>query len=238
VGYPNGFDAGDLTPIPRLTMAESVVNYLSRRHPREDAHLERAASTPPGARRSCVNLFNHRRATRECRHRVQELIYTKGAYAYGGYPDIDDLFLQQARERDVRKREAVLFKIQQLTIDRAMFVRSWTFALWGSGRASPSTRSRRSTIPRSRRTRHADQGLERRTSPWPDDRSTNLPEGAGQAAASPPEHRHPARARGRQGRDRLVRRGRAVGHRDAVRLALDPGRESPLGMRVRPAHHA
>ena len=52
---------------------------------------------------------------------MQELIYSKGAYAYGGYPDIDDLFLQQARERDVRKREALLFKIQQLTIDRVMF---------------------------------------------------------------------------------------------------------------------
>jgi hypothetical protein len=29
--------------------------------------------------------------------------------------------VQQERERDVKKREALLFKIQQLTIDRAMF---------------------------------------------------------------------------------------------------------------------
>ena len=48
-------------------------------------------------------------------------MYSKGQYAYGGYPDIDDLFLQQARERDPRKREAILFRIQQLTIDRVMF---------------------------------------------------------------------------------------------------------------------
>ena len=53
--------------------------------------------------------------------RVESFIYSKGGYAYGGYPDIDDMFLQQARERDVRKREALLHKIQQLTIDRAMF---------------------------------------------------------------------------------------------------------------------
>jgi len=53
--------------------------------------------------------------------RVQEFMYSKGGYAYGGYPDIDDLFQQQARERDVRKREALLYRIQQLTIDRAMF---------------------------------------------------------------------------------------------------------------------
>jgi hypothetical protein len=53
--------------------------------------------------------------------RVQEFIYSKGSYAYGGYPDIDDLFVQQANERDVKKREAMLHKIQQLSIDRAMF---------------------------------------------------------------------------------------------------------------------
>jgi len=53
--------------------------------------------------------------------RVEAFMYSKGSYAYGGYPDIDDLFPQQARERDGKKREALLYKIQQLTIDRAMF---------------------------------------------------------------------------------------------------------------------
>jgi peptide/nickel transport system substrate-binding protein len=48
-------------------------------------------------------------------------MYSKGGFAYGGYPEIDDLFLQQARERDRAKREALLHKIQQLTIDRVMF---------------------------------------------------------------------------------------------------------------------
>ena len=54
--------------------------------------------------------------------RVEAFIYSKGSYAYGGYPDIDELFLQQSKERDVAKREALLHKIQQLTIDRAMFL--------------------------------------------------------------------------------------------------------------------
>ena len=53
--------------------------------------------------------------------RVEAFIYSKGAYAYGGYPDIDELFLQQAGERDAKKREAILDKIQQLTIDRSMY---------------------------------------------------------------------------------------------------------------------
>ena len=48
-------------------------------------------------------------------------MYSKGSYAYGGYPDLDDLFVQQARERDTSKREALLFRIQQLSIDRVMF---------------------------------------------------------------------------------------------------------------------
>ena len=48
-------------------------------------------------------------------------MYSKGSYAYGGYPDIDELFQQQARERDPARREALLHRIQQLTIDRAMF---------------------------------------------------------------------------------------------------------------------
>src|SRR6266508_4435943 len=53
--------------------------------------------------------------------RVESFIYSKGASAYGGYPDIDELFQQQGRERNPGKREALLHRIQQLTIDRVMF---------------------------------------------------------------------------------------------------------------------
>src|SRR5258705_5551129 len=53
--------------------------------------------------------------------RVESFIYSKGAYAFGGHPDLDELFLKQAGERDPKKREAMLFQIQQATIDRAMF---------------------------------------------------------------------------------------------------------------------
>src|SRR5215510_1917028 len=53
--------------------------------------------------------------------RVESFIQSKGDYAYGGYPDIDDLFKQQASERDAAKREALLHRIQQLTVDRAMY---------------------------------------------------------------------------------------------------------------------
>jgi len=53
--------------------------------------------------------------------RVESFMYSKGTYAYGGYPDIDELFQQQRQERDRAKREAILHHIQQLTVERVMF---------------------------------------------------------------------------------------------------------------------
>jgi len=53
--------------------------------------------------------------------RAEAFMCSKGTYAYGGYPDIDELFQQQAVERDSTKREALLHRIQQLTIEHVMF---------------------------------------------------------------------------------------------------------------------
>ncbi|HUI35532.1 MAG TPA: hypothetical protein VLX67_08400 [Stellaceae bacterium] len=53
-----------------------------------------------------------------------------------------DFLPRQASARDAKDREAMLFKIQQLTIDRAMFVPIMALrALMGLGRASPEMRS-------------------------------------------------------------------------------------------------
>jgi len=136
-GYPNGLDAGDLVPIPPFfTMAEAVVNYLKAVGIRTKMRpMERAAFYAAWREKKLRGLFitgvgNSGNAA----SRVQEFIYSKGSYAYGGYPDIDDLFQQQARERDVRKREALLHRIQQLTIDRVMFAPIMDFrALMGVG---------------------------------------------------------------------------------------------------------
>jgi len=136
-GYPNGLDAGELVPIPPFfTTAEAVVNDLNAVGIRVKMRtLERAAFYAAWREKKLRGLFitgvgNSGNAA----SRVQEFIYSKGSYAYGGYPDIDDLFQQQARERDPRKREALLHKIQQLTIDRAMFAPIMDFrALMGVG---------------------------------------------------------------------------------------------------------
>jgi peptide/nickel transport system substrate-binding protein len=136
-GYPNGLDAGELVPIPPFfTMAEAVVTYLNAVGIRVKMRtLERAAFYAAWREKKLRGLFiTGAGNSGNAASRVQEFIYSKGSYAYGGYPDIDDLFLQQARERDVRKREALLYRIQQLTIDRAMFAPIMDFrALMGVG---------------------------------------------------------------------------------------------------------
>jgi len=136
-GYPNGLDAGELVPIPPFfTMGEAVVNDLNSVGIRVRMRtMERAAFYSAWREKKLRGLFvtgvgNSGNAA----SRVQEFIYSKGGYAYGGYPDIDDLFLQQARERDPKKREVLLFKIQQITIDRVMFAPIMDFrALMGVG---------------------------------------------------------------------------------------------------------
>jgi peptide/nickel transport system substrate-binding protein len=123
-GYPNGLDAGEFASIPGFpTVAESVVNALNAAGIRVRLRpMERAAFYAAWRDKKLRGLFltavgNSGNAA----SRVQEFIVSTGSYAYGGYPDIDDLFQQQARERDPKKREVLLHRIQQLTIDRVMF---------------------------------------------------------------------------------------------------------------------
>ncbi len=123
-GYPGGLDAGEFVGIPGFpTVAESVVNDLTAAGIRVRMRaMERAAFYSDWKDKKLRGLFmtavgNSGNAA----SRVESFIQSKGAYAYGGYPDIDDLFVQQARERDVKRREALLYRIQQLTIDRVMF---------------------------------------------------------------------------------------------------------------------
>lgn len=123
-GHANGIDAGEFTPIPGFsTVAESALNNLNAVGIRVRMRLmERAAFYAAWQEKKLHGLFltavgNSGNAA----SRVEAFMYSKGAYAYGGYPDIDELFVQQARERDPAKREALLHRIQQLSIERVMF---------------------------------------------------------------------------------------------------------------------
>src|SRR5437762_5080940 len=134
-GYPNGFDGGELhvTP-PFYSRGEAVMNYLGaigikfRMRPMERAAFF-AAWAAKKLKGVCVcgsGLYGNA-ATR-----MSEIVPSDGTYAYGGYPDIDALYKQQALETDRKKREAMLFQIQQTLHDRARFAPIFEF-LWPSG---------------------------------------------------------------------------------------------------------
>jgi peptide/nickel transport system substrate-binding protein len=123
-GYPNGIDAGEFAAMPGFpTVAEALVNDLNAAGIRVRLRqMERATFYAAWQEKKLRGLFMTGAGNSgNAASRVEEFMQSKGAYAYGGYPDIDKMFHDQAGERDVKKREALLHKIQQLTIDRAMY---------------------------------------------------------------------------------------------------------------------
>ena len=134
-GYPNGFDAGELhqTP-PYWERGEAVMGYLGAIGIKLRARpLERAAFFSAWATKKlkgvcvCGGALYGNAATR-----MSELVPTDGTYAYGGYPDIDALYRQQAVETDRKKREAMLHQIQQALHERVRFAPIFEY-WWPSG---------------------------------------------------------------------------------------------------------
>jgi peptide/nickel transport system substrate-binding protein len=123
-GYPSGFDAGEFAAIPGFpTVAEAVVNDLNAVGIRVRLRpMERATFYAAWQEKKLRGLFMTAAGNSgNAGSRAEAFIQSKGAYAYGGYPDLDDLFQQQAAERDAKQREALLHRIQQLTIERVMY---------------------------------------------------------------------------------------------------------------------
>jgi peptide/nickel transport system substrate-binding protein len=123
-GYPNGFDAGDLYPWPPYTaFSEAVGNYLGAvgikvrlRTMERAAFYQALASKKLKGLCVCINAVYGNAASR-----IAQTVPSDGAFAYGGYPDIDALYKQQGREPDPRKREVQLHQIQRLLHERVRF---------------------------------------------------------------------------------------------------------------------
>ena len=134
-GYPNGFDAGDIHPWPPYTsVTEAIGGYLGAIGIRTRMRaMERAAFYPAYQSKKlrgvcvCINAVYGNAASR-----MKDLVPSDGAFAYGGYPDIDALYKDQARETDRKKREAMLRQIQQLLHDRVRFGPIYDY-IWPSG---------------------------------------------------------------------------------------------------------
>jgi ABC-type transport system substrate-binding protein len=123
-GYPNGFDAGEVSPIPPFTsMGEAVVNYLGAVGIKVRVRvMERAAFFSAWREKKIKGLIVTGPAQQgNAAARIGEFAVSGGHFASGGYPDIDELFQQQAVMPDRQKREQVLHQIQRLMHERVMF---------------------------------------------------------------------------------------------------------------------
>jgi peptide/nickel transport system substrate-binding protein len=134
-GYPNGFDAGELHQLPPyFTLGEAIAGYFQA--------VGIRIKMRPMERAAYMSLISSKKAKGVCvctsslygnaASRMSEVIPTSGSYAYGGYPDIDELYKQQAVETDRKKREAMLHKIQQLVYDRVRYGPIFEY-VWPSG---------------------------------------------------------------------------------------------------------
>jgi peptide/nickel transport system substrate-binding protein len=134
-GYPNGFDAGELYPWPPYaSMGEAVGNYLGAVGIKvRIRNMERAPFYAALASKKlkglcvCINAVYGNAASR-----MAETVPSDGAFAYGGYPDIDALYKQQSRETDPKKREAMLHQIQRQLHERVRFAPIMDY-IWPSG---------------------------------------------------------------------------------------------------------
>jgi peptide/nickel transport system substrate-binding protein len=123
-GYPNGFDAGDYYVDAAFTnVAEASVNFLQASGIRAKVRpLERAAFFKTFAEKKLKNLVQGGSgAFGNAATRLEAFVASGGTYTYGGYPDIDGLFREQATDADRKHREATLHRVQQLVHEKAMF---------------------------------------------------------------------------------------------------------------------
>ena len=130
-GYPNGFDAGEFfCDLQVCPWGEAMMGNLKavginlKMRP-----LERAAFFGGVAEkkyRNVVYLFLG--ASGNAATWMESHAITGGTYAYGGFPDLDGLFREQAVDLDRKRREATLHRMQQIIHERAMFAPIWDFA--------------------------------------------------------------------------------------------------------------
>src|SRR5437867_604099 len=131
-GYPKGFDAGDFwCDAGATSFCEPVQNYLQSAGIRTKLRpLERAAFMKAYQEKKLKNIiYGLSGVSGNAATRIEAFTASSGSYAYGGYPDIDGLFREQATELDAKKREVILHRIQQLIHDKVMYLPIWQLSL-------------------------------------------------------------------------------------------------------------
>jgi len=127
-GYPNGFDAGDSAcDASYCSVAEAIANYLGAVGIRAKVRpMERAAFLAAWKDKKIRSIMQAGAGGQgNAASRVENYFAKDGTYTWGSHPDMEDLYQQQARELDPKRREQLLHQIQKLAHERVMHAPLW-----------------------------------------------------------------------------------------------------------------
>jgi peptide/nickel transport system substrate-binding protein len=135
-GYPNGFDAGDFYAVPPyFATGEAIAGYLGAIGIRTKLRtMERAAyfSALESKKLKGVCFCGAGATYGNASTRMSVIVPSDGIYAYGGWPDVDELYKKQLTENDPEKRATMLHEIQKILHERTRFAPIWDY-FWPSG---------------------------------------------------------------------------------------------------------
>jgi len=136
-GYPNGFDAGDFNPFPPYnSMAEAIQGYLQAVGIKSRLRaMERAAYFTAWREKKLRGIILAITSVMgNAATRLEPYATKQGIYAYGSLPEIDDLFFRQAKEVDLKKREALVQQMQKTMTEHVLNVPIYELAfIWAVG---------------------------------------------------------------------------------------------------------
>src|SRR5216683_1146996 len=127
-GFRGGFDAGEYyCDSSYANLAEAALNSLEDVGIRVKLRpIERAAFNTGYAEKKYRNIIQGGSgAFGNAATRMETFVVKGGVYVYGSYPELDELFQQQATELDLKKREGQLQKMQQIVHEKAMYAHLW-----------------------------------------------------------------------------------------------------------------
>ena len=130
-GFPNGFDGGDYNcDSSYANLGEAVLDNLLAVGIRMKLRpLERAAFVKAFGEKKLSNVIQAGPAPfGNAASRFESYVISGAAFSYGSYPEIDEMYKQQAGELDRGKREAILHKMQQLVYERTIYAPIWQLA--------------------------------------------------------------------------------------------------------------
>ena len=141
-GYARGLEAELWTDTGFAEQTEAVANYLAAIGIRTRMRiLERAAYfTQLREKKLRPLVYVASAAYGNAATRIDSFVSAGGLYTYGSYPDLEGLIQEQATERDRKRREETLHRIQQMMHERVMFAPIWDIASlhgYGSRVAEP-----------------------------------------------------------------------------------------------------